>query len=301
MGKCENVSTGDEMESLCGAASASDATNATGDDSLLQRMPILECPVAGIGFYDIFDIWDELYVGAKIALVHDRDNPHDENAVAVALEGDYDGNPDDFDFDYILGYIPRRYNQDIATMLDNGCESQIEAEISEMRTSGPLNNRLHITVYFQGRDPLPPQVDRLYILDMDDDKWNLLQEELLQKGYTYQRWGKYLPDVKGLPQPGDRVVFVHQHTDCSSLYLMMTVAEGDDSCRYLTHNEETDCCDNCSPYVLTVVRGDVTLPNNQLTFLGDGWKGYRRPEYQLEKKTSDALLELLVSQTAVAP
>lgn len=44
-----------------------------------QRRMILECPVAGIAFHDINDIWDELYVGAEIALVRDSDNKHDTN------------------------------------------------------------------------------------------------------------------------------------------------------------------------------------------------------------------------------
>ena len=39
-----------------------------------ERKALLECPVAGIGFHDIDDVWDELYVGAKIALVRERCN-----------------------------------------------------------------------------------------------------------------------------------------------------------------------------------------------------------------------------------
>ena len=70
-----------------------------------QRKAILECPVAGIGFHDIKDIWDELYVGAKIALVRERNNKYDKNAVAVALAGDYDGNPDEFDFNFNINYV----------------------------------------------------------------------------------------------------------------------------------------------------------------------------------------------------
>ena len=86
-----------------------------------ERKVILECPVAGIGFHDINDIWDELYVGAKLALVREPNNKYDKNAVAVALADDYDENdPEDFDFDFILGYIPRNNNAAIAAMLDLG-------------------------------------------------------------------------------------------------------------------------------------------------------------------------------------
>lgn len=71
----------------------------------------MECSIAGISFYDIDDIWNELQVGTKLALVRQKDNAYDKNAVAVALVGDYDGDPDDFDFDFILGYIPKKCNE----------------------------------------------------------------------------------------------------------------------------------------------------------------------------------------------
>ena len=102
-----------------------------------ERKALLECAVAGIGFHDIDDVWDELYVGAKIALVRERCNKYDRNAVAVALADDYDGDPDDFDFNFILGYIPRTCNSAIAVILDMGHEDIIEAEITEMNEHAP--------------------------------------------------------------------------------------------------------------------------------------------------------------------
>ena len=49
-----------------------------------QRRAILECAVAGIAFHNIDDIWEELCVGDKLALVRERNNRYDKNAVAVA-------------------------------------------------------------------------------------------------------------------------------------------------------------------------------------------------------------------------
>lgn len=109
-----------------------------------KRVLFKECPVAGIGFHDIKDIWDELYVGAKLALVRQKDNKYDKNAVAVALADDYDGDIEDFDFDFILGYVPRTENEQIATMLDLGWDEVFECEISEMKENGPLNERLRM-------------------------------------------------------------------------------------------------------------------------------------------------------------
>lgn len=116
------------------------------EEPKFERKLILECPVAGIGYHDIEEVWDELYVGAKIALVRQKHNKHDKNAVAVALAEDYDGDPDDFDFDYILGYIPRKDNQAIAAMLDMGWQDQLEAEISELNEHAGYEDRLHIKV-----------------------------------------------------------------------------------------------------------------------------------------------------------
>lgn len=120
-----------------------------------ERKALLECAVAGIGFHDIDDVWDELYVGAKIALVRERCNKYDRNAVAVALAGDYDGGPDDFDFNFILGYIPRTCNSAIAAILDMGHGDIIEAKISEMNDHAPYPERLHITSRYTLRPRRP--------------------------------------------------------------------------------------------------------------------------------------------------
>ena len=74
--------------------------------------------------------------------------------MAVALADDYDGDPDGFDFNFILGYIPRTCNSAIAAILDTGHGDIIEAEISEMNERAPYPERLHITVYVKAK-PLP--------------------------------------------------------------------------------------------------------------------------------------------------
>ena len=136
-------------------------THLEGDISMLSIIPepkyerkvILECPVAGIGFHDINDIWDELYVGAKLALVREPKNKYDKNAVAVALADDYDENdPENFDFDFILGYIPRNNNAAIAAMLDLGWQEMLEAEITELKDHAPYSDKLHITVYIRSKN-----------------------------------------------------------------------------------------------------------------------------------------------------
>ena len=158
-----------------------------------ERKALLECAVAGIGFHDIDDVWDELYVGAKIALVRERCNKYDRNAVAVALADDYDGDPDGFDFNFILGYIPRTCNSAIAAILDMGHGDIIEAEISEMNDHAPYPERLHITVYVKAKTPLPPSDNRLRICSFEEDGWNAFADDVWRKGVALFRWGGFPP------------------------------------------------------------------------------------------------------------
>ena len=90
-----------------------------------KRVLYKECQIAGITFHDVEDIWDELYVGAKLALVRQKDNKYDNNAIAIALAEDYEGNPDNFDFDCILGYVPRKQNSHLASMMDKGMADKV--------------------------------------------------------------------------------------------------------------------------------------------------------------------------------
>ena len=258
-----------------------------------ERKVILECPVAGIGFYDIEEIWDELYVGAKLALVREPKNKYDKNAVAVALVADYD---EDFqDFDFILGYIPRKNNAIIAAMLDMGWQEMLEAEITELKDHAPYSDKMHIAVYVRSKEPIRPKDDRLHILDFDDQDWEAFTEELWQKGYTYRRWGQCLPDVTDLPKEGDMVVFIHPEDDQSVLYLMKVIAEGDEQVRpILTHGEDlNELVDDCCPYVLTALKGPMTFTSDELSFLGTPWKGHCRPDFKMEKEVSDKWLTLL--------
>ena len=119
----------------------------------------MECSIAGISFYDIDDIWNELQIGTKLALVRQKDNAYDKNAVAVALVGDYDGDPDDFDFDFILGYIPRKCNEALAVMLDMGWQDMFETEICELKEHVPYSDRIHISIYIKNRESTEEELE----------------------------------------------------------------------------------------------------------------------------------------------
>jgi len=114
-----------------------------------------ECAVAGLSFHLEKDdeLWDELEVGTKLALVRDRHNKYDSNAVAVALADDYDGNPDDFDFDFILGYIPKSDNAELAAMMDAGYADKFSARITAYKRYGNYNERIRLTIFILSNEP----------------------------------------------------------------------------------------------------------------------------------------------------
>lgn len=257
-----------------------------------ERKALLECPVAGIGFHDIDDVWDELYVGAKIALVRERCNKYDRNAVAVALADDYDGDPDGFDFNFILGYIPRTCNSAIAAILDTGHGDIIEAEISEMNERAPYSERLHITVYVKAKTPLPPSDNRLRICSFEEDGWNAFADDVWRKGVALFRWGGFPPWELDLPKKGDKVAFVHKAEETAALYLMTVIATGDDCAPYVENVEDLHWVDDCNPYALTVVKGPVAVRNEELGFLGAALETCRQPDFKLDQEDSDALMEI---------
>ncbi len=259
-----------------------------------ERRVILECPVAGVGFHDIEEIWDDLYVGTELALVRERKNKHDKNAVAVVLADEYDGDPDDFDFDFILGYIPRKDNTAIAAMLDMGWQDQLEAEITELKDHAPYNDKLHIAVYIRSKEPVQPKDDRLRVKIFKDDEWEVFTDELWEKGVSFFRWGGFPPWELDLPEKGDKVVFIRKGEKETVVYLMMVIAMDDDCEPFVDDIERLHMVDDCSPYVLSVVKGPLSFKNEELFFLEalhtDRWQ----PDIKLEREVSDKLLKILV-------
>lgn len=117
-----------------------------------KRVLYKECQIAGITFHDLKEVWDELYEGAELALVRQKDNKYDKYAIAVALADDYDGDSDDFDFDFILGYVPRTENQHLATMMDLGWTDAFECELSQVNGSNPYKGSLYMKIYMVSKE-----------------------------------------------------------------------------------------------------------------------------------------------------
>lgn len=255
-----------------------------------DRKVILQCPVAGLSFHNINDIWDELYEGAEVALVRQRKNKYDRNAVAVALADDYDGDPEEFDFDYILGYIPRHSNQAIAALLDMGWDDILEAEITQLNEKASYSDRVHITVYVRSKDPVSPKEPSLRTASLSIDDWKDFTHCVWENGFAFFRWGGFPPDAHDLPKKGDKVVFLQHGEKETEMYLMTTIAKGN-SCENFVDDLE-DMIDDCMPYVLNVVKGPILVKNEEIDFLGDDLQVHSQPEGKLAPVMSSRLLSL---------
>ena len=233
-----------------------------------KRVLYKECRIAGVMYRDLTDVWDELYEGVELAFVRHKSNEHDKYAVAVALATDYDGNPDDFDFNFILGYVPRTENQHLATMMDLGWSDAFECEISQVDGDNPCKGSLYMNIYIVSKDEYADTSNLIRVLELDKDAFTDFASDLHTKGCVYFRYGGFPPWERNLPEKGGKVVFMCRENECVSLYLMYCIACGDDEASFFV--EEKDCLfavDDCCYYVFTNIKGPISLQNIELDFL----------------------------------
>lgn len=258
-----------------------------------RRVLYKECQIAGITFHDLRDVWDELYEGAELALVREKDNKHDKYAIAVALADDYDGDPDDFDFDFILGYVPRSENKHLATMLDLGWAEAFECELSQVNGSNPYKGSLYMKIYMVSKEKV--EVDEsehlLRVLEFDDKKLEHFKSSLESKGVSCQRWGAYLPEVMNLPDEGEKLVILHRDHNNAVLYLTHVIAK-DKNAEFFVKDEEKQI-DDCMWFVLTNVVGPVSVFADELKFLEDEPINKVHPEEYVSLKATEKLYDLI--------
>jgi hypothetical protein len=255
--------------------------------------PYRFCYVAGISFHNINDIWDELCIGAKLALVRQPDNKYDKNAIAVALADDYDPeDPESFDFNFILGYIPRSENEELAAMMDEGYK--VGAEITELNRHAPYNERLGITVIRYGENPKPSARYRAMEIATDDEFADI-QKSLLTKGFIYQRWGGFPIRWIAMPIKGEKVVLLHKRDNDTVLYFTTVGAVGDDAI-YFVGEDEVASVDDCAAFILFNSVGPVVVPNWSLDFLDKEYIEAMTPsERFLSKSAQDKLTQIFTS------
>lgn len=250
-----------------------------------------ECAVAGWNFHHPEDFRDELYEGAELALVRERNNKHDKNAVAVALADDYDGDSEDFDFDCIIGYVPRTDNELIAQMMDMGWSDAFTAVLTTINDHGSYDNRLRMTIYIQSKDEYEEQ-PHTFAANLDDDAYKDLQSELFEKGFAYFRWGGFPVWERTLPKEGEKVVFIHRNEEDADIYLMHVMATDEDKVGFFIKDEdELHRIDDCTPFILTNIMGPVKVAITDLEFLD----GETIEDYHIEKPLTEEASERIMN------
>ncbi|MCM1413287.1 MAG: HIRAN domain-containing protein [Bacteroides sp.] len=233
-----------------------------------KKVLFKECAVAGVSFHLKYDdeLWDELEEGTKVALVREKKNKFDKNAVAIALADDYDGDPENFDFDFILGYIPHTENEQIAQMLDMGWDDVFVAELSAVDHNGPINDRLRISIYIQSKEPVVDHSDQVRLKWISDDDLEEIETELTTRGFAYFRWGGFPPENHEVYEVGETILFLHSRGSMVCAYLMRVFAEGDDCAQWLAP-EEVYAVDDRACYILTNVMGPVIFEDSEIDFI----------------------------------
>ena len=84
----------------------------------------MDCHLAGRKYYDADLVWDHLRIGQSLRLERDMQNPHDPNAVQVIYNKDGEN--------YLLGFIPRSDNQQLAAFLEMGWTDIFDCRINSL-------------------------------------------------------------------------------------------------------------------------------------------------------------------------
>ena len=102
-----------------------------------------ECHLAARMYYDANEVWSDLKVGQELQLRREPDNSYDANAVQVIFtKPDENGEPEEF----VLGYIPRDENAELAAFLDLGWGEIFECRISSINEEAHYEQQIHITI-----------------------------------------------------------------------------------------------------------------------------------------------------------
>lgn len=212
--------------------------------------------------------------------------------MAVALADDYGGDPDDFDFDFILGYIPRTENAEIAAMMDAGYADKFKAEITTYHRHGNYNDRIRITIWLLSSEPEQVRPDRLRVQSLGFNECKEIIEELQRRGTVHFRWGFFNDGPLNLPTVGEEVVLVCRQSEKVLMFRMKVIAKGEDCAPYLDEPEEIHYDDDRSIFVLTNIAGPVTVDLNELYFLDTDSLG-KREVYDLLTESEDRKLREL--------
>jgi len=223
----------------------------------------LTCRIAGLTYHDADCIMDRLQEGDRVVLVKQKDNRYDSNAVAVALPDDYNGNPDEFDFDNILGYISRESNAQLAAMLDMGWTDLLNAEIMEIKHHAAYSDKIRIAVYIWSREQYTIPDKPLWAVEFNHDGFMNFQTMLHREGFAFYLWDGKQPKDSYRPRRGDEIAFIYRERNRTTLYLLKSIVPTGNN---IDHDPSID---DENAYRLYHIAGPVTVNQQEMKFLDD--------------------------------
>ena len=106
----------------------------TRDSKPLKKVHLDSFHIAGFGYWEGCEVFDQLQIGTKLELVREDDNRFDPYAVAI-----YFG-------DHKLGFIPRGSNHDVSKYLDMGLDGIYEVRVTRISPDAHPENQVEVIV-----------------------------------------------------------------------------------------------------------------------------------------------------------
>ncbi len=107
-----------------------------------KKLFFMDCHLAGRKYHDADEAWDKLKVGTMLNLERDKENKYDPDAEAVI----YNDHSSDDTEQYLLGYLPREDNEEIAHLLEMGWNNIFECRISKINEEAHPEYQVMLTI-----------------------------------------------------------------------------------------------------------------------------------------------------------
>ncbi len=109
-----------------------------------KKKYFMDCHLAGMMYHDADEVFDKLKVGTTLTLKRDLDNRYDPNAVAVVY---YEKNGKKTRASrYVVGYIPRGENSELAAFLEMGWGEIFECRINRIVPDAHPEKQIYLTI-----------------------------------------------------------------------------------------------------------------------------------------------------------
>lgn len=192
---------------------------------------------------------------------------------------------------FILGYVPKAENAEIAKMLDMGWADVFTAELTTVKKHGNINDRLRISIFIQSKDPVVVKPDMLRIHSLDFEGFKATIDELQSLGFASFRWGGFAETQLDFPVVGDKIVLLHRQNNTVVMFLTRVLCKGDD-CSAFLDPDVVNYVDDCLSFILTNIAGPITVDLDDLDFLGTSTLEGRDVFENLSVAESECLKEI---------